>query len=164
MMTFKSDPGWKLIYIYIYMYYVCVYIYIYIDLYVYIHVYIYIYVHVYVCIYTYVYLMCVYIQYKLNKPSGGEGAALPPAALRAGDDATTASFSNVYNIYIYIYIYTYIYIYIYDAYTYIYIYIYIVVSTHNSFLIRRQRGHPGVVVPPVISNLANNQEGCCNYN
>ena len=27
--------------------------------------------------------------------------------------------------------------------------------THGSFLIRRQRGHPGVVLPLVISNSAN---------
>ena len=28
-------------------------------------------------------------------------------------------------------------------------------STHGSFLIRRQRGHPDVVLPLVISNSAN---------
>ena len=31
--------------------------------------------------------------------------------------------------------------------------------THGSFLIRRRRGHPGVVLPLVISNSANHQEG-----
>ena len=31
--------------------------------------------------------------------------------------------------------------------------------THDSFLIRRQRGHPGVVLPLVISNPANHEEG-----
>ena len=30
-----------------------------------------------------------------------------------------------------------------------------VLHTHGSFLIRRQRGHPGVVLPLVISNSAN---------
>ena len=30
-----------------------------------------------------------------------------------------------------------------------------VVDTHGSFLIRRQRGHPGVVLPLVVSNPAN---------
>ena len=29
-------------------------------------------------------------------------------------------------------------------------------STHGSFLIRRQRGHPGFVLPLLISNSANN--------
>ena len=32
-------------------------------------------------------------------------------------------------------------------------------TTHGSFLIRRQRGHPGVVLPLVISNSANHWEG-----
>ena len=31
---------------------------------------------------------------------------------------------------------------------------------HGSFLVRRQRGHPGVALPLVISNSANQQE--CN--
>ena len=68
------------------------------------------------------------------------------------------------------YIYVYIYIYIYiererDVYMYIYIHIYIHVygmrtcicvrvRTHGSFLIRRQRGHPGVVLQLVIHNSA----------
>ena len=30
---------------------------------------------------------------------------------------------------------------------------------HGSFLIRRQRGHPDVALPLVISNSANRQEG-----
>ena len=30
---------------------------------------------------------------------------------------------------------------------------------HGSFPIRRQRGHPGVVLPLVISNLAKHEEG-----
>ena len=62
-------------------------------------------------------------------------------------------------IYVYIYIYTYIYIYIHfcswkrpkrreqpsfrEA-----------VITHGSFLIRRQRGHPGVALPLVVSASA----------
>ena len=33
------------------------------------------------------------------------------------------------------------------------------IGAHGSFLIRRQRGHPGVVLPLVISDLANHQEG-----
>ena len=32
-------------------------------------------------------------------------------------------------------------------------------SAHGSFLIRRQRGHPGVVLPLVISNSAHHYEG-----
>ena len=67
------------------------------------------------------------------------------------------------------------------VYVYIYIYIYTIVGlrlrmgilrftveggnfappllTHGSFLIRRHRGHPGVVLPPVISTSANHSEG-----
>ena len=33
-----------------------------------------------------------------------------------------------------------------------------VLSTHGSFLIRHQRGHPGVVLPHVISNSANHSQ------
>ena len=32
-------------------------------------------------------------------------------------------------------------------------------ATHGSFLIRRQRGHPGVVLPLVHSSSANHEEG-----
>ena len=34
-----------------------------------------------------------------------------------------------------------------------------ILCAHGSFLIRRQRGHPGVVLPLVISNSANLREG-----
>ena len=59
-------------------------------------------------------------------------------------------------VYIYIYMYTYMYMYMY-VYVCVYIYIYIhthihtYTYTHGSFLIRRQRGHPGVVLPLVVS-------------
>ena len=32
-------------------------------------------------------------------------------------------------------------------------------TTHGSFLIRRQRGHPGFVLPLVIFKSANHEEG-----
>ena len=35
----------------------------------------------------------------------------------------------------------------------------IAISTHGSCLIRRQRGHPGVVLPLVISNSAEQAKG-----
>ena len=80
-------------------------------------------------------------------------------------DPDTGRASKQYYAYIYIYIcicnmcvYIYIYIYAYahtHIYIYIYIYIYMHTHTHGSFLIRRQRGHPGVVWPLVISNSAN---------
>ena len=45
-------------------------------------------------------------------------------------------------------------------YTYIYIYTHITYYIlHGSSLIRRQRGHPGVVLPPFISDSANHEEG-----
>ena len=52
--------------------------------------------------------------------------------------------------------YVYIYIYIFMC---VYIYIYIYIYIYGSFLIRRQRGHPGVVLTLVIHNLANREEG-----
>ena len=35
----------------------------------------------------------------------------------------------------------------------------VLLCTHGSFLIRRQRGHPGVALPLVIYNSANRWEG-----
>ena len=113
-------------------------------------------------------------------PAARGRPVLPPTSERMSVHVSICRLCMYVYIYIYIYMYIsihiiHIYLFVYLSISlslclslslslYIYIYIYILWTylgdlvnlTHGSFLIRRQRGHPGVVLWLVISNSAKN--------
>ena len=116
---------------------------------------------IYMCMCVYIYI---YIYIRVGcEPSARRAAGRAPRPL--GGDLSTRNNSvgnNKLDIAIVsecVYVCVYIYIYIYDICIYIYIYMQRERErerdTHGSFLIRRQRGRPGVVLPLVVSNSAN---------
>ena len=142
---------------------ICTYVYVHIYIYTHTHTHTHIYIYIYIYIYTYMYIY-IYILLQVRKQSADEVAARRrewrrTAAQEIGsfhclyDYLTTSSPTTIQNnktlhakndlefhpsgkI-------------LFSSFH----------CTHGSFLNRRQPGHPGVVLPLVISNSANHQEG-----